>query len=408
MSTRVGVKCPTCTGASTQRGHQGRGSTRKWLAVAAALALLAAGGVLAGLGVAGLGGGEGQPQAASQAGDEAGADDADTVTEDVAFTGAGGLTLRGSLDLPEGRGEGQPGVVIVPGFGPTTREGVTISGGRVDALYADLGQALADRGVVVLRYDKRGTGASDDLPADSPLTFDQHVEDAAAAVEALAQRPEVDPSRVAVVGHDQGGLVGMRLAGDAEAPVAALGLIATPGRPLAEAVADEIRGGDFVEDDEEAEELAAEFEAAVDELLASGEIPEVSSELEPVLPARSAAFLASVFSLDPAELAADVDVPVLIARGEHDPGIRREDVEALQDAFVAAPAVEILRVPGAGSTLAQVPEDSPGGTEDEHQAGSSSDDMHEHPAGAGSAPLQPRDQDALRRFTEWVRRALHG
>lgn len=400
VATRVGVKCPDCSGAASA-GRPGRQKrSRRRLAVGVGLAVVVA---LAGAALATMRD-DGQPRAASSAGDGA------TLSEDVTFAGAEGLTLHGTLDLPrDTRERGQPAVVIVPGLGATTREGVIGDDGHVDALYADLGETLAQHGFVVLRYDKRGVGESTPLPADSEMVFDHHVEDAAAAAEFLSGREEVDPSDVAMIGHDQGGLAGMRLAAADTPEVAALALIATPARPLHEAVADEIRNGYFASG-EEAEELAAEFTDAADELLATGEVPEVSERLQPVLPAESADFLASVFALDPTELAAEVDVPVLIARGEQDPGVHERDVESLRSALTAAPEVEVLRVPGAGSTLADLsPDDEAEGSghdEDGEETAESSRGMQAHPEAV--APWQPRDQDALRRLAQWLRTTLHG
>lgn len=405
VSTRVGVKCPDCSGATgAQRaGRQKRTRRRVGLGVGLAAVL-----VLAGVALTTMGDDESPQAASSSPGDDG------PLSEGVTFTGAEGLTLGGTLDLPrDAGGQEHPGVVILPGFGATTREGVIGDEGQVDALYADLGETLARHGFVALRYDKRGTGESTPVPDGSQTVFDHHVEDATAAAEFLSDREEVDPEDLAVIGHDQGGLAGMRLAAADTPEVAALALIGTPGRPLSEAVADEIRNG-FFASGEEAEELAAEFTAAVDELLATGEVPEVGERLQSVLPAESAAFLESIFSLQPAELAQDVDVPVLIARGEHDPGVREQDVEALRDAFTSSPTVEVLRVSDAGSTLARLPS-TDGEVEDSgHQEdGQDGDDTAGAPSGMQGhpeavAPSQPRDDDALRRLTQWLRSALHG
>lgn len=66
-----------------------------------------------------------------------------------------------------------------------------------------LSEALVKEGVVTLRYDKRGTGRSQ-LPAGTPLRFEDIVADAGAAVSFLAERSEVDPKRLAVIGHEEG------------------------------------------------------------------------------------------------------------------------------------------------------------------------------------------------------------
>jgi hypothetical protein len=114
--------------------------------------------------------------------------------EEVRFAG-GGLTLAGALSLPDAGGR-RPAVVIVPGSGPATRD---------FALYARVAEHLARRGFVMLRYDKPGAGASQgDWSAEDFSDRARHALDAA---EYLRGRPEVDPERVGLVGHSQGGWI---------------------------------------------------------------------------------------------------------------------------------------------------------------------------------------------------------
>ncbi len=317
---------------------------------------------------------------------------AEVAARAVTFQGFAGLRLSGSLDLPAPGTTGpRPGVVIVPGFGQTTRDGVARSPGRVNALYRELGEALAARGMVVLRYDKRGTGRSVPVPSDPPLELAHHVEDAAAALAYLRSLPEVDPARTAVVGHDQGGWVGLRLAsgGPVERPPAALVLVNTPGRPLGEVLAAEIRRGGLMGTAQRREELATELERAVATLLATGSAPEVSSELAPALPADQPRYLQSIFALDAAAEAGGVAGPVLIVHGQRDLGIRDEDVKALEAALAGTADVDVYHAAGAGHTLQLDPHDP--------------DDPHRDTAsGMGPGAAIPRDQDALAAIGDWL------
>jgi pimeloyl-ACP methyl ester carboxylesterase len=126
-------------------------------------------------------------------------------------------------------GARDPGVLIVPGFGALDRNAVAAGGtpdgtadalssslnasspGTVDPLNADLSQVLARAGIASFRYDTRGTASSRVRP-DQPLCSDDEVADARAALDFMAQRRELGGGPLAVLGHDQGGVVAMRLA----------------------------------------------------------------------------------------------------------------------------------------------------------------------------------------------------
>ncbi|HSE27549.1 MAG TPA: alpha/beta fold hydrolase, partial [Gemmatimonadales bacterium] len=66
--------------------------------------------------------------------------------------------------------------------------------------------------IAVLRYDDRGVGQSTGSHATATLL--DFAEDVRAALAWLRQRPEVDPRRIALVGHSEGGLVAPMVAAD--------------------------------------------------------------------------------------------------------------------------------------------------------------------------------------------------
>jgi dienelactone hydrolase len=130
--------------------------------------------------------------------------------------------LEGSLTLPErAAGAKVPGVVIVHGSGPMSRDGLMhgqlgLGFGFDLAVYKQLAQALTARGYAVYRYDKRScntwSGCKEDGPGKLPyemalteLLTGQLVADAEAALDALSARPEVDRERLFYVGHSEGG-----------------------------------------------------------------------------------------------------------------------------------------------------------------------------------------------------------
>jgi len=145
----------------------------------------------------------------------------------VAITAAGGeLTLAGTLTVPPEPGP-HPAAVLLGGFGPNDRDGAF--GGRDGGAYRTWADELAERGVAVLRYDKRGIGESQG-PALSWLDARPLATDAAAAARTLAGLPGIDPERVTLIGHSQGGTLAYAAA--RTAPVTRIVTVAAPGRPL--------------------------------------------------------------------------------------------------------------------------------------------------------------------------------
>ena len=136
---------------------------------------------------------------------------------------ANGFNLTGTIARPAGAAVNRlPAVVLVGGSGPTDRDG-TVAGIPV---FGQLANALADAGFLVLRYDKRGIGQSGGRIETAG--FADYAEDLRAAVKFVADRKDVDPKRIAVVGHSEGGAVAL-VAAAKDKRIAALVLVAAPG-----------------------------------------------------------------------------------------------------------------------------------------------------------------------------------
>jgi pimeloyl-ACP methyl ester carboxylesterase len=129
----------------------------------------------------------------------------------ITFT-SDGYALAGTLTLPEGPEPGPaPAVLMLAGSGPIDRDE---NAKRLKLnVFPPLVEVLDAAGFATLRYDKRGIGAS---AGDFWATgFDDPLRDAAAAVAWLGSRPEIDQSRIFVVGHSEGALNAVRLAAGA-------------------------------------------------------------------------------------------------------------------------------------------------------------------------------------------------
>lgn len=139
--------------------------------------------------------------------------------------------LAGTLTLP--RGEGPfPAAVLLGVAGPDDRNQTLPRGGEP---FRVLAEDLAGRGVATLRSDDRGVGASGGDLFETGL--DGLVADAAAAVDLLASRPEIEPAAIGLIGNSEGALVAAE-AGSRTGTVAFVVLLAAPGKRGAEVIAD--------------------------------------------------------------------------------------------------------------------------------------------------------------------------
>jgi len=287
---------------------------------------------------------------------------------EVTFKGAGGLELRGTLSVPEGVSGQVPGVLLLPGSGPTDRDG-----NQPPVLITDLLKQTASRltkeGYVCFRFDKRATpGYSSSWPKEVEaqndfFSWDSFVGDAKAALAFLRSQKQVDPSRTVIFGHSEGGMIavqiGKDLAGTSEAP-AGLILASTAGRTsghvIREQVASNLRRSGM------AEPVAKTYndyvDTAIKQLIKDGTVPpDPPPGLAGLFPPSAAKLLRSYFTTDPAKLAAAYDGPVLIVQGEKDIQVSPDrDTPLMTASLKARPkgTVETFIVPSASHNLKHV------------------------------------------------------
>ncbi|WNJ21025.1 alpha/beta hydrolase [Pontibacter sp. G13] len=116
-----------------------------------------------------------------------------------------GITLTGTLTYPPNRAI-KSAIVLVSGSGPQDRD-ETIMGHKPFAVLAD---AFTKAGYAVFRYDDRGVGASTGQFATA--TTEDFASDALAVVKFLQKRADIDPDKIVVAGHSEGGAIATMLA----------------------------------------------------------------------------------------------------------------------------------------------------------------------------------------------------
>ena len=137
-----------------------------------------------------------------------------------------GVKTNAQLTVPAIGNGPFPGALLITGSGA---EDMNSTGGfiRIDNAtgskiypstpFFQIAEYLSDRGFVTLRYDKRGIGTNHtilDSNVWGNLTIDDLEQDANKALAVLMQQPEVDNSKITVLGHSEGTLIAPRLAID--------------------------------------------------------------------------------------------------------------------------------------------------------------------------------------------------
>jgi len=141
--------------------------------------------------------------------------------EEISFSNAAaGVTLAGTLTLPKGAGP-FPAALLIAGSGPNDRD-EALASHRPFLVLAD---HLTHKGIAVLRYDKRGIGKSTGS-VDKATTVDL-ASDSQAALAYLKTRKEIDPAKIALIGHSEGAMIAPLLASQTK-DVAWVVLLAAP------------------------------------------------------------------------------------------------------------------------------------------------------------------------------------
>jgi alpha-beta hydrolase superfamily lysophospholipase len=290
---------------------------------------------------------------------------------ETSFT-SGADTLYGSLIVPS-HGPGRiPGALIISGSGPTDRNGNNVLlPGEVNS-NLNFARALANLGVASLRYDKLGTGATGLASYAGHLQdidFDVFVDEARAAYEHLGRQPDVDPRRLIVLGHSEGGLIALLLATQVRGANAPRGLVLaaplgapyldTIRRQLTEQYAAAQQAGAVTPG--QAAAALAELDAVIAHLQETGEVPDAiaTPALRVIFSRANQRFLAQVGAYDPAALAASLPptLPVLIMRGTKDQQVSLGDVQHLFSGFLEAgnARTRLVQIPNADHVFKDVP-----------------------------------------------------
>jgi uncharacterized protein len=126
-----------------------------------------------------------------------------------------GVKTKAQLTYPAiGKGP-FPAVLLIQGSGAIDMNSTLTKNAKP---FWQIAQYLSERGFAVLRYDKRGVGATSYTISNSNIygnaTANDFIHDAQKALNVLIQQPEVDSKRISILGHSEGTLYAPRVAID--------------------------------------------------------------------------------------------------------------------------------------------------------------------------------------------------
>jgi hypothetical protein len=250
--------------------------------------------------------------------------------EEAVTVGAGEWVLPGIVSMPAG--PIAAAVVLVHGSGPNDRDETV----GANAPFRDLAWGLANRGIAVLRYDKRTRVHGAKMAGDTAMTVrEETTEDALLAVEVLRHHERIDAKKIFVLGHSLGGLLGPRIAAE-DSSLAGLIVMAGSTRPLLESAREQL---------------------AYLSSLQPGTI-DADAALQALRRAAPESYWKDLDSYDPVSTAAHLSMPILILHGDRDYQVTMTDLRGWRDGLdgrqnvtiKSYPTLNHLFMPGEGKS----------------------------------------------------------
>ena len=241
-------------------------------------------------------------------------------------------------------GKRAPVVVIIPGSGPTDRDGnnpLEVSA----APYRLLAQGLAARGITTVRIDKRGMfGSRAAIANANAVTIADYATDARAW--ARSARAATGAKCVWLLGHSEGGLVALA-AGQDRKDLCGIISVSAAGRKLGTIIREQLQANPA-----NAPIIAPAF-AALARLEARQRFnnADIPPALQPLFGEAIQPYMIDLLAQDPTRLASSLKVPLLIVQGDRDLQVTVADANVLA---AAQPKARLVVLPGVNHVLKNV------------------------------------------------------
>lgn len=278
-----------------------------------------------------------------------------TTSQDVSWQ-LDGIDVDATAERPDGTGP-FPAVVLVAGSGPTDRNWCSPMLPGTNGSAVLFAEALAAAGIASIRYDKRASGphALDNARAMAgQMSMKSHLDELAAAVDALVGLDFVDASRIVGLGNSEGTLHVLHYAlGKPRHPFVGLVLAAPPGRPIQTVLLAQLRAQAAQVPDGDAlmvkvEEAAARY-AAGQPMAPDDSIPTpVRNVLLAFDVSENLPFARELWVESATDLLAKDELPTLVLIGGKDIQIdQHADGDPLQAVAAGKPNIEFAFPPNA-------------------------------------------------------------
>lgn len=245
---------------------------------------------------------------------------------------AKGFTLSGTLLLPKTGARPFPAVITITGSGQQTRdEPIPIVGLEKYAPMRQIAETLASRGIAVLRVDDRGVGKSGGFDVLANSTTLDFADDVRAEVAFLRSRAEINPKRIALVGHSEGGIIApMVAAGDSQiAAIVIMAGSAIRGDQISIAQLNEALKAQTTMTEEEKEKQRAQQRETIQAVLAGGDLSKYPAQVR-------VPWMKEFWSYDPLPTIRKVRQPILVLHGALDRQVTADQAAMIEQAARAA------------------------------------------------------------------------
>jgi pimeloyl-ACP methyl ester carboxylesterase len=229
-------------------------------------------------------------------------------------------SISGTLAMPKDANGKVPLVLIIAGSGPTDRDGNSPKLGLHANIYKMIANELGKKGIASLRYDKRLVGQSTTSIKENEIRFEDYVEDAAALLNMLTADERF--SRVIILGHSEGSLVGMMAAFDE--PIKGFISVAGAGDSADKILTEQMKSQPaFISDG---------FNRMLDSLKRGKTTDNIDPALYFIARPSIQKYLMSWFRYNPQREIRKVKAPILIIQGTTDLQVTVGDAEKLKKA----------------------------------------------------------------------------
>jgi pimeloyl-ACP methyl ester carboxylesterase len=251
-------------------------------------------------------------------------------------------SISGTLTMPKSTTDKIP-VVLIIGSGMADRNGNSTKLGLATNDYKLMAEALGKSNIATVRYDKRMVGESAGNLKENDLRFDDHTDDAISLINFL--KADAHFSKVIVLGHGDGSLIGMLASSASEGSVNAYISVEGSADQADKILTEQMKS--------HPQYLADEFKVVMDSLRRGKIQKSVDPALYFILRPSIQYYVMSWCRYEPQKEIKNLKIPVLIVQGTTDLDLSPDNADKLKKSKYATEVI----IPGMNRVLKDAPPD---------------------------------------------------